>query len=88
MDAILVAPSVFPRSMEYSEADDIPGPLLERTIPWHGLPDPSTHSTFVNQDGDGSNPCPIEPAGPWSERRLHLSVVHKHRLYIGCQLVF
>ena len=28
----LVAPSVSPRSMEHSEAGDIPGPLLERTL--------------------------------------------------------
>ena len=79
VDAILVAPSVSPRSMEHSEADDIPGPLLERTLRRRGLSDSSIHSTFMNQSGDGSesNPCPVETAGPWLERRSVLRTLSR-----------
>ena len=63
-----------PRSMEYLEADDVPGPLPGHTLRRHGLPDSSIHSTFMNQGGNGneSNHCPVEPAGPRSERRSAL----------------
>lgn len=34
---------------EHGEADDIPGPLLERTLRRRGLSDSSIHSTYMNQ---------------------------------------
>ncbi|KAF8138330.1 hypothetical protein EV363DRAFT_1580155 [Boletus edulis] len=62
VDAILVAPSVSPRRIKDSEADDIPGPLLERTIHRRGLSESSLHSTFMNQGGRGNDcdACPTE----------------------------
>lgn len=36
-------------SPEHGEADDIPGPLLERTLRRRGLSDSSIHSTYMNQ---------------------------------------
>ncbi|KAG1815693.1 uncharacterized protein BJ212DRAFT_1272933 [Suillus subaureus] len=36
-------------SPEHCEADDIPGPLLERTLRRRGLSDSSIHSTYMNQ---------------------------------------
>ena len=79
VDAILVAPSISPRSMEHSEAGDIPGPLLERSLRRRGLSDSSIHSTFMNQGGDGneSSACPVEPAGPWLERRSVLRTLSR-----------
>lgn len=70
VDAILDAPSVSSRSIEDSETDDIPGPLLERTVRRRGLSDSSIHSTFMNQGGgrNGSAAHPAEPVGPWLER--------------------
>lgn len=70
VDAILDAPSVSTRSFEDLEADDIPGPLLERTLRRRGLSDSSLHSTFMNQGGGGNENAtrPAEPGGPWLER--------------------
>lgn len=79
VDAILVASSVSPRSIEDSEGNDIPGPLLERTLHRRGLSDSSIHSTFMNQGGSGneSNACSAEPAGPWLERRSVLRTLSR-----------
>ncbi|KAH0839793.1 hypothetical protein J3R83DRAFT_738 [Lanmaoa asiatica] len=70
VDAILDAPSVSTRSIEDSEADDIPGPLLERTLRRRGLSDSSIHSTFMSQGGGGNESAArsAEPTGPWLER--------------------
>jgi hypothetical protein len=76
VDAILIASSVSPRRTEDSEADDIPGPLLERTLHRRGLSDSSMHSTFMNQGG-GGDACPAEPAGPWLERRSVLRTLSR-----------
>jgi hypothetical protein len=46
VDSILVTPSVSPRIIQDSEADDITGPLFERTVCWRDLSDSSIHSTF------------------------------------------
>jgi hypothetical protein len=80
VDATHVAPSASPRSMAHSEVDDIPGPLLERTLRRRGLSDSFIHSTFMNQGGDGNegNPCPVEPAGPWSAAGVALESTHPH----------
>jgi hypothetical protein len=54
VDAILVTPFVSPRIIKDSEADDITGPLLERSLRRRGLSNSSIHSTFMNRGGDGN----------------------------------
>ncbi|KAG9317329.1 hypothetical protein JVU11DRAFT_1528 [Chiua virens] len=70
VEAILGVPSVSTRSIEDSEADDTPGPLVERTLHRRGLSDTSIHSTFMSQGGgkDESATRPIDLVGPWLER--------------------
>ncbi|KAF9238787.1 hypothetical protein BU15DRAFT_47300 [Melanogaster broomeanus] len=64
VDAVLDADSVPIRNVEGSEADDVPGPLVERTLRRRGLSDSSIHSTFMGEDSTN----PTELAGPWLER--------------------
>ncbi|KAG1768651.1 hypothetical protein EDD22DRAFT_221019 [Suillus occidentalis] len=46
-------------SPEHGEADDIPGPLPERTLRRRGLSDSSIHSTYMNQ---AEQRAPAEPS--------------------------
>ncbi|KAF9238792.1 hypothetical protein BU15DRAFT_75015 [Melanogaster broomeanus] len=64
VDAVLDADSVPVRNVEGSEADDVPGPLVERTLRRRGLSDSSIHSTFMGEDSTN----PAELTGPWLER--------------------
>ncbi|KAF8843120.1 hypothetical protein BDN67DRAFT_979080 [Paxillus ammoniavirescens] len=69
VDAVLDADTVSIRNVEDSEAGDIPGPLLERTLRRRGLSDSSIHSTFMNQGGSAEDAAnSAESAGPWLER--------------------
>ncbi|KAF9226730.1 hypothetical protein BS17DRAFT_500792 [Gyrodon lividus] len=69
VDAVLDADTVSIRNIEDSEAEDVPGPLLERALRRRGLSDSSIHSTFVTQSGSGEDATNhAEPAGPWLER--------------------
>ena len=79
VDAILDAPSVSTRSIEDSEAHDIPGPLIERTLRRRGLSDSSIQSTFMNQGGGGdeSTACSAESSGPWLERTSVLRTISR-----------
>ncbi|KIJ69912.1 hypothetical protein HYDPIDRAFT_79094 [Hydnomerulius pinastri MD-312] len=64
VDAVLDADYV--PNTEGSEADDVPGPLLERTLRRRGLSDSSIHSTFTSHGGEDDDPN--EAAGPWLDR--------------------
>ncbi|KIK94069.1 hypothetical protein PAXRUDRAFT_143685 [Paxillus rubicundulus Ve08.2h10] len=71
VDAVLDADTVSIRNVEDSEAGDVPGPLLERTLRRRGLSDSSIHSTLMNQgggSGDTANANSAEPTGAWLER--------------------
>ncbi|KAG1752508.1 uncharacterized protein EDB91DRAFT_1102980 [Suillus paluster] len=45
--------------LEHDEANDIPGPLLERTLRRRGLSDSSIHSTYMSQ---AEHSTPVEPS--------------------------